>query len=201
MRGVSLLALLVAFFVSCAPLVKKENCRLEFEKVKALSQEAGEYKVRGNLFVKGAYLVFYGKLGKRTDITVKTPLGGSVLSVSYEGDTVCLKLAGKKQVCGSQLDMYWDYLNVKMPFHLKHLLTGRFPISENANYSCDGRKLKVRDGELELIYDNGLLEKAVFDGFSAEYSYEEGKIRKITVKKDGVEVFKIYIRELERVWD
>jgi len=60
-------------------------------------------------------MVFYGDLGNRTFITVRSPFGRKLFSVSYLDGEVCLFIPDVPEKCGKDLDIYWDYLNVKTP--------------------------------------------------------------------------------------
>ncbi|WP_457643191.1 hypothetical protein [Persephonella sp.] len=189
----------VAVLFSCAPLVKEESCKIQFEKIKELSQQENDYKIRGNLFLHGIYLVFYGKLGNSSEIIVRSPFGKRLFTVRYTGEEVCVRLPESPEKCGKDLDIYWDYLNVKIPFDLKRLLTGKPKITDDATYSCVNGKLIVKENETKLFYRNTKLEKIEYKEFQVYYSYEEGRLKKITVKNRDKEIFRIYIRQLEEL--
>jgi len=191
--------LLALFFVSCAPLLKKETCELRFQTIKELSRDTADYKIRGNIFLHGIYLVFHGKLGKTSNLTVRTPFGNRLFTVEYSKQQVCVETKSSSKICGKELDIYWDYLNINAPFDLKELLTGRFPVSEKAQYRCEGRKLIITQDGAEFIYDNNRIKEVHFKGFSAIYNYDEDRLKKIVVKDGDTEVFRIYIRQLERI--
>ena len=195
-RVYTLLFLTVLILTSCVPLKKEQSCLIQFEKLKSLSYQNKNYFVRGNIFSHGIYTVFYGDIGKRTFITVRSPFGRKLFSVSYKNGEVCLLLPDTPEKCGKDLDIYWDYLNVRTPFDLKNLLTGRFRISENADYYCKNRNLVVENDGMEIFYEGLRIKKVNFKDFSAYYYYEDGKIKKIAIKKEGKEIFRIYIREL-----
>ena len=195
-RVYSALFFIILILVSCAPLKKEEICAVQFEKIKSLSHQSKNYFVRGNIFSHGIYTVFYGDLGERTFITVRSPFGRKLFSVSYTRGEVCLLLPDRSEKCGKDLDMYWDYLNVRTPFDLKSLLTGRFRISKNADYHCKDGNLIIEDKGMEIFYEGLRLKKVNFKGFSAYYYYDDEKIKKIVIKKEGREIFRIYIREL-----
>ncbi len=195
-RVYSLLFLTVLILTSCAPLKKEQGCFIRFEKIKSLSNQDKNYFVRGNIFSHGIYTVFYGDLGKRTFITVRSPFGRKLFSVSYIDGVVCLLLPDTPEICGKDLDIYWDYLNVKTPFDLKNLLTGRFKINKKADYYCKNGDLIVEYDGMEIFYKDLRIKKVNFKDFSAYYYYEDGKVKKIVIKEEGKEIFRIYIREM-----
>ncbi len=195
-RVYTLLLLTVLILTSCAPLKKEQSCFIQFEKVRSQSYEKKDYFVRGNIFSHGIYTVFYGDLGKRTFITVRSPFGRKLFSVSYADNKVCLLLPDTPEKCGKDLDIYWDYLNVKTPFDLKSLLTGKFNAGKDADYYCNNGDLIVEYNGMEIIYGGSRIKKVNFKDFSAYYYYEDGKIKKIVIKDEGKEIFRIYIREL-----
>ena len=186
----------VLIVVSCAPLKKEQSCIIQFEKIKSLSYQNKNYFVRGNIFSHGIYTVFYGDLGKRTFITLRSPFGRKLFSVSYKNGEVCLLLPDTPEKCGKDLDMYWDYLNVKTPFDLKNLLTGRCRIGEDAYYYCKNGNLIVEEKGMKIFYEGLKIKKVNFKDFSAYYYYGDGKIKKIVIKKGDKEIFRIYIREI-----
>ena len=195
----TLLLLILIILLSCAPLKKEQSCTSHFEKVKFLSQQNKNYFIRGNIFSHGIYFVFYGDLGERTFITVRSPFGRKLFSISYKNGEICLFLPDKPEKCGKDLDMYWDYLNVKTPFDLKNLLTGKFHISKNADYYCENKSLIVKYSRMQIFYEGLKIKKVNFKNFSAYYYYEDGKIEKIVIKENGKEIFRIYVRELREV--
>lgn len=191
--------LIAVFVFSCAPLKKEEGCRIEFEKIKALSDQNKNYFVRGNLFVRGAYLIFYGDVGKRTFITLRSPFGRKLLSVYYSGEKVCVRLPGEAEKCGKDLDIYWDYIGVNLPFDIKDLLSGKIKISDNASYQCRDGNVYVEQDDLNLVYKGLRLKEIDYRGFAVLYYYEDNNLKKIIVKKGKKEIFRIYIRELREV--
>ncbi|WP_457624125.1 hypothetical protein [Persephonella sp.] len=197
--AVLFLTAIILFVTSCAPLIKKENCSIRFEQIKKESAKQKDYRIRGNLFVHGIYLVFYGKLGKETKLSVRSPFGKKLFSISYQKDTICVSTGKEDRICGRELDVYWDYLNVRIPFDLKDLLTGRPVITDGARYVCNGDELIIFQNDSRLIYRGKRLERIVYRDFSADYFYEDGKIHKIQIKQDGKEIFRIYIRQLEAI--
>jgi len=190
---------ILTVLVSCAPLKKEQSCTLQFEKIRSLSNLNKNYFVRGNIFSHGVYMVFYGDLGNRTFITVRSPFGRKLFSVSYLDGEVCLFIPDVPEKCGKDLDIYWDYLNVKTPFDLKDLLTGRFKISKDADYRCKNGDLIVENDGMEIIYEGLKVKKVNFKNFSAYYYYEDRNIKKIVIEKEGEEIFRIYIREIREV--
>ncbi|WP_457635682.1 hypothetical protein [Persephonella sp.] len=198
-RSLSTLIAVIFFAVSCAPLKKEKSCEIWFEKVKTASYGDKNYFIRGNIFIHGAYTVFYGDLGKRTFLTVRSPFGRKLFSISYQNSQICLLLPDLPEKCGKDLDIYWDYLNVKTPFDLKSLLTGRFKIGEDADYRCINGNLVVEYNGMEIFYEGLRTKEVNFKDFSAYYYYEDGKIKKIVIREKGKEIFRIYVRELREV--
>jgi len=196
---VFVLTVILLLITSCAPLIKKESCDIRFEQIKKESQTQKNYKIRGNLFIHGAYLVFYGKLGKETKLTVRTPFGKKLFSIVYTENTICVITGRTDSICGRELDIYWDYLNVKIPFDLKDLLTGKPRIKDDARYVCRGGELIIFQDDFQLIYKGKRLSRIVHRNFSADYFYEDGRIHRIQIKQDNKEIFRIYIRQLEVV--
>ncbi len=188
-----------ALIFSCAPLIKKETCQDYYRKLIIESRKDNSYFVRGNIFIHGLYLVFYGNLKEDSSIVVRSPFGKKLFSLLYTKDKMCVELPGKEKICGKDLDIYWDYLNIDIPFDLKQMLTGKFPISENAVFQCSKDGLTVKEKNLTILYKNYRPVNVRYRDFMLLYSYEEGKIKKITVKEKDKELFRVYIREMRKL--
>ncbi|SNZ07068.1 hypothetical protein SAMN06265182_0904 [Persephonella hydrogeniphila] len=196
MRNFFLILLVAIFVFSCVPLKKEEGCRLEFERIKTVSKQHKDYFIRGNLFVHGAYLVFYGDIGRRTFITLRSPFGRKLFSVYYSGEKICVRLPGEPEKCGKDLDIYWDYIGVKVPFSIRNLLTGKINISDHADYTCKNGDVYIEQDGLVLVYRGLKIKKLKYRDFTVSYFYEDKELKKVVVKKEGKEIFRIYIREL-----
>ncbi len=196
-------AIITSFFAliiaSCAPLVKKERCQLYFKKIVKTSLESKPVFIRGNIFVHGAYLIFYGKFDENSSIVVKSPFGRKLFSVDYLKDSVCVKFSGQEKICSKNLSMYWDYLNIKLPFDLKQILTGKFKIDKNASFSCSEKGITVINKGVRIFYVGDRPTRVEYNKFILLYSYDNGKIEKITIQEKSKELLRIYIRETRKL--
>ncbi|NPA12795.1 MAG: hypothetical protein GXO45_02280 [Aquificae bacterium] len=178
-------------------------CAMNFGKVKALSTAKKDYQVKGGIVLKGIYLKFTGVVGKETKLDFYPPIGRKVLTVKYQGDTICLQAPDKGEVCSEDTDIYMDYLGIKMPFDVRDLLTGRPKIPEDAEYTCEGKFLIVNTKDTRFVYSldgEPKLKKVVYGDFEAEYIYENGKLKAIEIKANGEKLLKIYIKQIKEVW-
>ena len=189
------LIFLIGFVWSCAPL-KRTSCEIEFDRILKLSAENQDRFIRGNLFIHGIYTVFYGSLGNKSQLTFRTPFGNKLFTLKYSPEKICVITPQGENLCGKDLDMYWDYFNLKIPFDIRELLTGQFKISPKDKHYCKDGFLIVEDNGAVLKYNSLKPVEISYKGFKAVYRYNEDKPEKITLYQDGQELLRIYIREL-----
>ena len=195
MKKVLITALLVVL-VSCAPLIEKDKCQFYYKKVLETSYQEEPIFIRGNIFVHGAYLIFHGNFNKNSSIVVRTPFGKKLFSIEYMEDNICIKTPNREKLCGKNLDIYGEYLNIRLPIDLKQILTGRFKLDKNAFFQCSEKGITVINKGVKISYRGDRPVKVEYNGFLLLYSYHNGRIKKITVKREGKEILKIYIREM-----
>ena len=188
---------ITVLLLSCAPLNKKNICNVQFERLKLESKQAKKFYLRGNLFVHGIYLVFYGTIGSETKLTFRSPFGKKLFDVFYTKNEICVRLPNSEPTCGEDLKLYWDYLNINLPFDIQSLLTGKFKFNDKASYQCNGNNIIILNNNAIYLYEDNKIKEIKYKDFTAKYFYDGYILTKIVIYENDVELFRIYIRELK----
>ncbi len=191
-----LLMLGTVYLFSCAPLHKKTCERTFLSIVKNSHNEKEVNKIRGSIYIKGILLLFNASLKDSTQIDLFTPIGTKVARFYEDSENVCIEVKNRK-ICGKAPKMYREALSEEIPFSLTDIILGRFDISPESKYICQGNAITINDNEKTYIFEKGFLKKISYKDFSLEYEYKDGKPEKVILKADGTTLAKIFIRDLE----
>ncbi len=196
MKKLLLLILTLPVLFSCAKF-KQRVCEAEFKQIIYQSHKKNSVNlVKGSIYIKGILFLFNVRIKGKTDISLFTPVGTRFARFVEDKDNVCLFLKNNK-ICGKAPFIYREVLKENIPFTLTDILTGHFNISTNSSYVCQNNKIIISDKNKRYIYEKEKLKGIFYKNFSLLYDYEDGSLKRITLKIGDDNFAKIFIRDIE----